>query len=162
MPRLFVVLVVAASLGALASSGACQPIVLTLDMALARARDHAPEILSARAAIGEARGRLLGASALLRDNPSLTTTLGRRRKPDAILEDRVFGISQSVELGGRRGARMSSARADVERVTAESDDVARSVLRGVGHAFLAALAAKERLALATADDRSASHLHRPA
>jgi cobalt-zinc-cadmium efflux system outer membrane protein len=132
--------------------------VLTLDAAFARARERAPQILSARAAIGEARGRLTGASPLLHDNPSLTSTLGRRRTLGEQIEDRVFGISQGIELGGQRGARIASARADIERATADRDDVTRTVLGDVGRAFVAALAARERLALAASAESIAVDL----
>src|ERR1041385_7783828 len=106
MPRSFLVLLVVAALAAFARDAASQTTVLTLDAALARARECAPDIVSARAAIREARGRLLGSSALLRDNPSLTATLGHRRRPGEQVEDRLFGLSQNIELGGKRGARM--------------------------------------------------------
>ena len=45
---------------------------LSLEQALERARRRAPLILAAQDRIEEARGRLIGARVLLRDNPALS------------------------------------------------------------------------------------------
>jgi hypothetical protein len=45
---------------------------LTLEQTLDRARERAPLILAAQDRVEEARGRLLGAKVLLRDNPVLS------------------------------------------------------------------------------------------
>jgi hypothetical protein len=55
-----------------------QETTLTLDQALEMARKRAPIILSARARIEEARGRLKGASLLFQQNPSLEADVGPR------------------------------------------------------------------------------------
>jgi hypothetical protein len=49
---------------------------LTYEQALERARTRAPLILAAHDRIEEARGRLLGAKVLLRDNPAWIPRLG--------------------------------------------------------------------------------------
>src|SRR6266849_1994089 len=57
---------------------AAQEMTLTLNQALDMARTRAPVVLSARARIEEARGRLKGASVLLQQNPSIETEVGPR------------------------------------------------------------------------------------
>ena len=51
---------------------------MTLAEVLARARDQAPGIVSARLAVDEARGRLLGASVRFQNNPELEAGVGNR------------------------------------------------------------------------------------
>src|SRR2546426_12647790 len=79
MNRLLRAAVIAATLLCWPCLGVSQDAVLTLDQALARARERAPSILSAKARIDEARGRLAGASVLLRDNPLIETACWRSR-----------------------------------------------------------------------------------
>jgi len=50
---------------------AAQADTLTLEQALALARERAPPVLSARRRIEDARGRVTGASAWFRENPVL-------------------------------------------------------------------------------------------
>ena len=59
------------------ASIAAAQVSLTLSEALARARQRAPRIVSARLAIEEARARLLGASHL-QSNPEIDLALGNR------------------------------------------------------------------------------------
>lgn len=133
---------------------------MTLDDALVRARSRAPQILAARDRIDEARGRLTGASVLLQENPIVEGTVGPRYSPNGDTTDYDITVSQPLELGGRRGARITGARAGVERETAASRDVARRLLRDVSVAFTRGLAAKERLSLAEASSKIADELFR--
>ena len=64
MNRLRMAAVVAGTLFCWTRLGVSQDYALTLDQAFARARERAPSILSAKARIEEARGRLTGASIL--------------------------------------------------------------------------------------------------
>jgi outer membrane protein, heavy metal efflux system len=121
---------------------------LTLDQALQRARTRAPLILAAQDRIEEARGRLLGAKVLLRDNPVLEFSGGPRYTPGSDLLDAEVGLSQSFELGGRRKSRTAAAQADVERETATSRNVVRELLRDVATAFWQSAAAGERVRVA--------------
>jgi len=123
---------------------------LSLDDVLARARERAPAILAARRQIDEARGRLAGASVLLRDNPVVQTAAGPRYREGGTSTDFDVGISQSFELGGRRAARMDGATAGVDVQAARGDDAARRLLRDVSAAFFRAIAADERGRLARA------------
>lgn len=121
---------------------------LTLDQALQRARTRAPLILSARDRVEEARGRLLGAKVLLRDNPVLEFSGGPRYTASSDLIDAEIGLSQSFELGGRRKSRIAAAEADVQRETATSQNVVRELLRDVSTAFWQSAAAVERVRVA--------------
>jgi hypothetical protein len=57
-----------------AGSVNAQTRVLTLADVLARARDQAPQIVSARLALEETRGRLVGASLRFQANPEIDAT----------------------------------------------------------------------------------------
>jgi len=129
---------------------------LTLDHALQRARTRAPLILAARDRIEEARGRLLGAKVLLRDNPVLEFTGGPRYTAGSDLIDAEIGLTQSFELGGRLKSRIAAAEADVERETAISQNVVRELLRAVATAFWQSAAAGERVRAAQNADAVAS------
>jgi len=120
---------------------------LTLEAALARARTHSPALLAARARVEEARARLRGASRP-RDNPQLEGAAGRRESGAAW--DLEVGLSQPLELGGRRKARVAGAQAALERDLALAEDALRRALRDVTAVFLSASGATERLRVAEA------------
>ena len=139
-------------------ASAQQSAVLTIDQALARARTRAPQILAAEGRIAEARGRLTGASVLLQENPTIETAVGPRFSKNGDTVDYDVTLSQPIELGGRRAARIAGARAGMERETASSRDVLRRLLRDVSVAFARGLAARERLRLAEASSKIAAEL----
>ncbi len=141
--------------------GAAQETALTLDQALTLARERAPRLVSVRARIDEARGRLAGASVFLRTNPSVNAGLGSRSGADGHRTDETsITVSQGFEVGGQRGARVAGARAVVSRATSDADDTARRVLRDVALAFHRALYAQERARLATATEAVAADVLR--
>lgn len=154
----------AASIAAVAcavSTSAAQTRELTFEQALALARDRAPTVVAARAAIEEARGRAVGAAVLLRDNPVLDGAAGARFKSqgDESLEARI-GLTQVVEVGGQRSARMGAAAAGLAHSAARSDDALRHALRDVAIAFYRALHAAQSLRLTRdADAVAANTLH---
>jgi cobalt-zinc-cadmium efflux system outer membrane protein len=131
---------------------------LTLEQVLNRARTRAPQVLAAQDRIEEARGRLTGASLLLQENPAVGSSVGPRYSPNGNTTDYDVSLSQSFELGGRRGARIAGASAGIERETAASRDVVRRLLRDVSVAFVRGLAAKERRSLAEASSKIADEL----
>jgi outer membrane protein, heavy metal efflux system len=139
-------------------ASAQQSAVLTIDQALARARTRAPQILAAEGRIAEARGRLTGASVLLQENPTIETAVGPRFSKNGDTVDYDVTLSQPIELGGRRAARIAGARAGIERETASSREVLRRLLRDVSVAFARGLAARERLRLAEASSKIAAEL----
>ena len=134
------------------------PSELTLEEALAHARQHSPALLEAAGRVAEAQGPVAGAAPLLRDNPTVQAEAGPRRLADGTrgLELGV-GLSQPFELGGRQGARREAARAGLARETAAQRDAERRVLGEVASTFLRVLHARERLKLAReAESASAS------
>jgi len=131
---------------------------LTLDQALSRARQRAPRILAAQDQINEVRGRLTGASILLQENPIVAGMVGPRYSTNGDTTDYDFSISQPLELGGRRAARIAGAQADVERETAASRNTVRELLGAVSVAFLQGLGARERIRIAQASSLIADEL----
>lgn len=136
--------------------------VLTLDDALARARREAPTILAARLRPDEARGRLAGASALLRDNPVVEAAGGRRHSERGTSTDIDTSLTQTFELGGQRRARMTGARAAVYRETAGVEDTVRQLLADVATTFLRTVATGERRHILRANEDVAVGLLRVA
>jgi cobalt-zinc-cadmium efflux system outer membrane protein len=150
----------AALLGMGPPPAAAEEPALTLERALAMARERAPKLLSAGARVEEARGRLAGASLLLRENPVLEGGAGRRYADDGDTLDATAGIRQSFELAGQRRARIAGAEADVERSSAARDDSLRRLLRDVARVFYTGLHAEERLRVATSSEEVAGEVAR--
>src|SRR5688572_12485027 len=92
---------------------------LTLQEALALARERGPAAVAARGRVEEAEGKEAGAGVLLRENPEIDALVGTRRGGGEAATDVEIGVGQSFELGGRRGARMRAARAGAERESAD-------------------------------------------
>jgi outer membrane protein, heavy metal efflux system len=131
---------------------------MTLDQALARARQRAPRVLAAQDQVREAQGRLTGASVLLQENPVVETMAGPRYSAGGDTTDYDVSIAQPLELGGRRAARIAGAQADVERETATSHNAVWQLLGDVSVAFTQGLAAQERVRIAEASNHIASEL----
>src|SRR5882724_1393538 len=131
---------------------------MTLNQALARARQRGPRILAAQDQIREARGRLTGASILLQENPVVETMAGPRYSAGGDTTYYDVSIAQPLELGGRRAARIAGAQADVERETATSHNAVRQLLGDVSIAFVQGLAAQERVRIAEASSHIAGEL----
>ena len=130
---------------------------ISLRQALDLARARAPLILSARARIEEARGRLAGAVVRFHDNPLVEFDAGPRFTNQGRIVDLNVGVSQNFELG-RRSARIAGAQAGIAEETANSDDATRHLLRDVANAFLRCLWAQERLALLKSSEQLATDL----
>jgi len=131
----------------LQSNAVAQSVSLSLDEALARAREQAPAVLSARARIEEARGRLSGAQVWFHDNPIVDVGIGPRRMEVGTLTDFDIGFAQMFEAGGQRAARIAGAEAGIARETATADEARRLALRAVALAHLRTLCAQERIEL---------------
>ena len=143
---------------AISWTASAQEISITLDQALARARQRAPRVLAAQDQIREARGRLTGASVLLQENPVVETTAGPRYSANGDTTDYEVSIAQPIELGGRRAARIAGAQAEVDRETATSQNALRQLLGDVSVAFAQGLAAQERVGIAEASSHIAGEL----
>jgi cobalt-zinc-cadmium efflux system outer membrane protein len=129
------------------ANAVAQSITVSLEEALARAREQAPAVLIARARIEEARGRLAGARVRLRDNPTIDVGTGPRTTEAGTLTDLDVGFAQLFETGGQRAARIAGAEAGIARETATADEARRLALRAVALALLRSLYAQERIEL---------------
>lgn len=135
-PRVLLVVLVA--------SGVRAEEVLTLQDALARAR-ASPAARSAALQMEEARGRLRTAE--LRPNPVLEASAGPE-EADGQGPELDLGLSQDLQVGGRRDARLANAEADLARTTAAADGVLRDLLGRVAVAFVHARHGDETVRLA--------------
>jgi outer membrane protein, heavy metal efflux system len=133
-------------LSIVAAVAASQPRAMTIGEVLQRARAHAPALVDARAAAGEARARLRGASPFLAENPQVAAAAGRRSGADE--RDLELGVSQAIEIAGQRGLRVAAGRAGVDRADASLDFATRQTLAEAAGAFYRLLHAQERLGLA--------------
>jgi cobalt-zinc-cadmium efflux system outer membrane protein len=132
---------------------------LTLADVLARAREQAPRIVSARLALEEIRGRLLGASVRLQTNPELEAGLGNREGPETRFTDFEVGLAQTFEPRSRRSARIAGANAAIAQGAAGVDETMRTVLRSAAAAYFRAVHAQERIRLLTATQELAATVH---
>ena len=132
---------------------------LTLAEVLARAREQAPEIVSARLALEEARGRLVGASLRLQSNPQIDAAVGNRNGPDTRFTDFELGLAQSFEPGARRSARIAGANAAIAQSAANVDEITRSALRSAASAYYRAVHSNDRIRLLNAAYELASAVY---
>jgi cobalt-zinc-cadmium efflux system outer membrane protein len=123
---------------------------LTLDAAIDRALQSDPGIRAAAAGVDAARGGVQ--QARVRPNPELSAEVenfnGRGDLRGFSGAEATFGLSQEIELGGQRGARIRLA--DRELHGAELDRVLRGLglIRDVQSAYYDALAAQELVLIA--------------
>jgi len=132
---------------------------MTLAEVLARAREQAPQIVSARLALEETRGRLLGASLRFQANPEVDAGLGNRQGADRRFTDFEIGLGQTFEPGARRSARIAGADAAIAQRSADVEETTRIVLRSAAAAYYRALHATERIRLMTATQELAVRVH---
>ncbi len=132
---------------------------LTLADVLTRAREQAPQIVSARLALEEARGRLLGASLRFQTNPEIDAGVGNRNGPDTRFTDFEVGLAQSFEPGARRSARIAGANASLAQGSANIDETTRIVLRSAAGAYYRAVHANERIRVLVATQELAAGVY---
>ena len=132
---------------------------LTLPDVLARAREQAPQIVSARLALEETRGRLLGASLRFQANPEIDVGLGNRQGTGSRFTDFELGLGQTFEPGSRRSARIAGATAAIAQSSADVDGITRVVLRSAAAAYYRALHANQRIRLLNATQELAIGVH---
>ena len=136
----------------LCSSVVSAQTVLTLADVLTRARAHAPQIVSARLALEEARGRVAGASLRLPSNPDVDISVGNRQGSNQRSTDLQVGAAQLFEPPARRAARVAGAAAHLEQGVATVAVTTRHVLREAAIWFYQAVYATERIRLLTASE----------
>lgn len=140
--------VAAIAMAAIASTASAEP--LTLVQALERAQTGSPAIAAAEANVRAAEGRARQAG--FRPNPEVSVEVENftGSGPYSGFEsvESTFALEQRLELGGKRGARVNAAQAEVDaarlRVTVTRADVTRDVRT----AYAEALAAEDRAELA--------------
>lgn len=120
--------------------------VLTLDEALALAREQGASVVLARGRVEEARARQTQAGRRFQENPALEVNGGYRRAEDNFL-DFEAAVSQDLYAGRQRTARLAGTQAALERAEAELDEARRLRVQDAGAAFVRALGARERAAL---------------
>lgn len=154
-------LCVGASALALAPSAAAQETPLTLDAALARAIAHDPGLRAAQAGVDAAYGGRLSARA--RPNPELGIEVENFNGPGELRgfdgAETTFSLSQELELGDQRRARIAVAEHELQG--AELDRAIRGLelIRDVQIAYFTALAAQEQAEIERERLRTAEALH---
>lgn len=119
---------------------------LTLQDALALARERGAGIALAQGRIGETRARQVQAGRRFQENPVLEVESGPRFGDGTSL-DFEASVTQGLDSGRRRSARLAGTQAALERAEADLDEVRRQLLRDVWTAFVRARTEGERAAL---------------
>lgn len=133
------------------SSAFARPI--TLDEALAAA-DKSPTLGIATAQVEEARGNLEQAGKY-NYNPALGASAGRSRSGGQTFYDFELGLSQAIELGGKRSARKRVATAERDAAS-ENLAASRNALRAeVRRTFGLALVAQARIVVTSENEVAA-------
>lgn len=120
--------------------------VLTLDEALALAREQGAGVVLARGRVEEARARQAQAGRRFQANPELEVNGGYRRAEDDFL-DFEAAVSQDLYAGRQRAARLAGTQAAFDRAEAGLDDARRLLVRDVWTTFVRILMARDRAAL---------------
>lgn len=133
----------ALAVGLLGLSAQAQANVLTLDQALRTARDNNPELAAARWGIDIAQGDRDQAGVL--PNPELSWEQEDTRRGS---QTTTVSLSQRLELGGKRGARVTLAERDQAIAALELERQGNALRAEVLGAFDLAAQAQQRLQLA--------------
>ena len=140
------------------------PPSITLQQALEEAESRSPAIMAARAAVEAAEARIRQAG--FRSNPELsvevenfagTGTLSGFRGTETTV-----ALSQRLDLGGRRQARVSVARAELAAQHLRLSIARADLAQGIREQFARAVAARERFQLAQESEARARELARVA
>lgn len=126
------------------------PEEVTLAQAVALAFERSPRVAALRAELAEARARVAGAD-VYPFNPELEVEGAARIGADETTGDFEVAVSQAIELGGQRGHRTAAAEADLAAVRDRARRATQLLGADVHLAFLDAIAARERLAVAEAE-----------
>ena len=120
---------------------------VAVDDALRIALQQNPTVRAQQAALTSTKAGEV--SAALRPNPSMNF-LAEQFRPGQSQQDTQYtvNVGQPIELGGKRGRRIDSAKAATQVAGYQLEDVRRQVTLQVKSAFAGALIAREQLALA--------------
>lgn len=135
-----------------ATTGAQGQRPMDLDTAIALALEHSPRLAIERQTLEAAQAERVVASA--RPNPTVSMTRQARSHPlSGTSGQQDLSLEWPVQIGGRREARIEVADRGLSLAQARVSAAARQLTEDVGSAFLALLAAQERvLALEQAID----------
>jgi cobalt-zinc-cadmium efflux system outer membrane protein len=125
---------------------------LTLTEALSLAETANPALRTKLAQLDAAQGVRTEASALLYNNPELSTELTRRTVPQSGQGDERrrewnVGVAQTLEIAGQQGHRREAAESALAALQSEIDDARLTARSAAAIAFYRALAAQERVVL---------------
>lgn len=124
---------------------------LTLDEALALARERNPDLLAARQELEVARGRLVKARYPSPFNPELGGEVTHRSRGEVGEHgdslDFAVTLSQEIEIAGQRGQRIDEAERNLALITLRVQDRERLIVAQVKESFYRALALRRRFAL---------------
>ncbi|MFD1705071.1 TolC family protein [Methylopila henanensis] len=136
-----------ALLPAPATHAASSTRTLTLSQALSRAVASHPGLAAADREIGAASGRGVQSGAF--PNPELSFELdnafGSKEKRNLDAAETTLQISQLFELGGKRGARMAAAAAEIDAARWDRGATRLQVLAETAEAFARTLGAQRRV-----------------
>lgn len=129
---------------------------LTIGQVLARARERAPAVVSARLALDEARARIAVASLRSTTNPEFDFNIGNRQRDGSRSTDLDIGAAQMFDPFGSRTARMAGATAALDQSQAVLDGTIREAQRAAAGAFYQLVYSTERIRLLTDGERLAN------
>lgn len=131
--------------------------VLTLQQAIDRALASSPTIGVARADVAAALGTETQSHLL--PNPQASAQIenfaGSGPYNGLTAAESSFGVSQLIELGGKRSARQASARAEVNAARTNGGALRLDVINSVTVAYMQTIAAEQKLALAERVEKAA-------
>jgi cobalt-zinc-cadmium efflux system outer membrane protein len=133
------------------------PRVLTLDEAMALARERGRNVILAKGRVEEAKARQAQAGRRFQEDPVLELIGGYRRAGEDFL-DFDAAVTQGLYAGRRRSARLAGAQAGLDRSEAELAEARRLLSREVWATFARLLVAQDRIALLAKNTRSADAL----
>lgn len=138
------------------------PANFTLQQALEEAEARSPAIIAARALVQAAEGRIRQAG--FRSNPELSVEVenfaGSGRLSGIQGVETTVAVSQRLDLGGRRQARVTAARAELAAQQLRLAIARADLAQAVRQQFANAATARDRLALAQANEARSRELAR--
>lgn len=121
----------------------------TLDEAVNKALENSPRLQSSRSSVEAAKGGILQAGVYT--NPSIgveaENVAGGGQYSGIDSAEITYGVSQVIEIGGKRGARQNIANTELELAGNEYLVNGLDLIRDVSNAYNEAVAAKESLEL---------------
>src|SRR5262245_44888755 len=146
-----------AALCLVALPGFAQARVLTIEEALALARERGADVVLARGRIEEARARQVQAGRRFQESPLVEVNGGYRHAEDDFLDFEAI-VSQDLQAGRLRSARLAATQAGLDRAEAELEEARRLLLRDVWTTFVRILVAEDRVDLLTRSRQAADAL----